>query len=168
MRCARIPALRRGCRGGAGFSVKVIERSAIVTHTAGQMFALVDDVARYPQFLPWCRDARIESVSARERLAALQIAKGSLHMEFTTRNTVEPDALITMELVKGPFNRLTGRWSFTSLGERGSRVVFRVEFEFKNRLMRIALDPLFESICDKIVDAFVKRAQDVYRGASQP
>ena len=142
--------------------MKVVERSAIVTHTAGQMFALVDDVARYPEFLPWCVGARIEAASATERLAAIEIARGGMRTEFTTRNTLEPDTKILMELVKGPFNSLTGRWSFTPIGESGCRVCFRVEFEFKNRWLAPAFSSVFESLCDKIVDAFVARARAVY------
>ena len=68
-----------------------------------------------------------------------------------------------MELVEGPFSRLMGRWNFDAIGERGSRVLFKVEFEFKNKLMAIAMNPVFESVCDKIVDAFVQRAQTAYR-----
>jgi ribosome-associated toxin RatA of RatAB toxin-antitoxin module len=138
--------------------LKVVERSALVKHTPAQMFALVDDVPRYPEFLPWCVGARIESASAGERLAQLKIARGAIHLEFTTRNTVVPDAEILMQLVEGPFNHLTGRWNFDPIGDRGSRVRFKVDFEFKNRLMAMAFNPVFESVCDKIVDAFVVRA----------
>jgi ribosome-associated toxin RatA of RatAB toxin-antitoxin module len=97
-----------------------------------------------------------------ERIAALEIVRGGLRMEFTTRNTVSPPDKILMELVEGPFKRLIGRWRFEPLGERGSRVGFHVEFEFKSRLMGLALNPLFESVCDNIVDAFVARAREVY------
>lgn len=147
--------------------MKVVERSAIVTSTPVQMFGLVDDVARYPQFLPGCAAARVESVSATERIASLEIARGGLHMAFTTRNTVALPSHILMELVEGPFKRLTGRWSFEPIGAEGSRVRFRVEFEFKNRLMALALNSIFESVCDNIVDAFVVRAREVY-GAAAP
>ena len=145
--------------------MKVVDRSAIVTATPAQMFALVDDVPRYPEFLPGCVAARLDSTSANARIAALEIARGGLRLEFTTRNTVSPPGQILMELVQGPFNRLIGRWRFESLGERGSRVGFHVEFEFKSRLMGIALNPVFESVCDKIVDSFVVRAREVYGAA---
>jgi ribosome-associated toxin RatA of RatAB toxin-antitoxin module len=155
----RVQALK----GGRGDErLKVVERSALVKHTPAQMFALVDDVPRYPEFLPWCVGARIESSSAGERLAQLKIARGAIHLEFTTRNTVLPDAEILMQLVEGPFNHLTGRWNFDSIGDRGSRVRFKVDFEFKNRLMGMAFNPVFEAVCDEIVDAFVVRAQRIY------
>jgi len=148
--------------------VKVVERSAIVAYTPAQMFALVDDVPRYPEFLPGCKSARAEYTSPTERIASIDIAKGHIKLGFTTRNTVQPGVSVHMELIEGPFNRLTGHWSFSPMGERGSRVIFRVEFEFKNRLMAVALNPLFESVCDKIVDAFVARARNTYGLPSVP
>jgi len=143
--------------------LQVVERSAIGTFTAAQMFALVDDVARYPEFLPWCTGSRIETVSATERLATLQIARGVLRMEFTTRNTVTPDSQLLMRLVDGPFRSLAGEWRFEAIGDRGSRVQFRVEFEFKNRLTAAAFNAMFEALCATIIDAFVLRAQKIYR-----
>jgi ribosome-associated toxin RatA of RatAB toxin-antitoxin module len=145
--------------------LKVLDRSAIVTATPAQMFALVDDVPRYPEFLPGCVAARFENNSAHERIAALEIVRGGVHMEFTTRNRVAPPSEILMELVRGPFTHLIGRWRFEPIGEQGSRVGFHVEFEFKSRLMALALNPVFESVCDNIVDAFVMRAREVYRAA---
>lgn len=143
--------------------MQVVERSAIVTFTPAQMFALVNDVARYPEFLPWCTAARIEDLSETERLAAIKVARGVLRTEFTTRNTLKKDAQILMQLVDGPFRNLTGEWRFEAIGERGSRVRFRVEFEFKNRLTAAAFNAVFEALCNTIVDAFVVRAQNIYR-----
>src|SRR6266850_896648 len=133
--------------------MQVVERSALVTYTAAQMFALVDDVARYPEFLPWCVGAQVEDVSDSERIAALKVARGVLQTEFTTRNTLVRDAKIHMQLLHGPFRDLIGEWRFAPIGERGSRVDFRVEFEFKNRLTASAFNAVFESLCGTIVDA---------------
>ena len=142
--------------------MQVVERSALVIYTPAQMFALVNDVARYPDFLPWCVGVKVEEVSATERIAALKIARGVLQTEFTTRNTLLPDAQIHMQLLHGPFRDLTGLWRFEAIGARGSRVEFRVQFEFKNRLTAAAFDAVFESLCGSIVDAFAQRAQRVY------
>jgi ribosome-associated toxin RatA of RatAB toxin-antitoxin module len=141
----------------------IVERSALVTFTPAQMYALVSDVARYPEFLPWCVSAQVEQVSPTEALAAVKVAKGVVHMQFTTRNSLRPDAEILMQLAEGPFSRLTGRWNFEAVGERGSRVLFRIDFEFKSRMMAAAFNPMFRSVCDSIVDAFVQRAQSIYR-----
>ena len=120
--------------------MQLVERSALVTYTAAQMFALVNDVARYPEFLPWCIGARVEEVSAGERVASLKMARGVLRTEFTTRNTLKQDEQIQMKLLHGPFRDLTGEWRFEPIGTRGSRVYFRVEFEFKNRLTATAFN----------------------------
>jgi len=142
--------------------LQVVERSAIVSFTPAQMFALVNDVARYPEFLPWCAGARVEELSDTERLASIKVARGLLRTEFTTRNTLKRDAQILMHLIDGPFRNLIGEWRFDAIGERGSRVSFRVEFEFKNRLTAAALGAAFETVCSTIVDAFVLRAQKIY------
>jgi len=143
--------------------VQVVERSAIVTYAPAQMFALVNDVFRYPEFLPWCVGARVEQLSETESLATVKIVRGVLRTEFTTRNTLQQDAQILMQLVEGPFRQMRGQWCFDAIGERGSQVRFHVEFEFKNRLMAAALNPVFEAVCGATVDAFVLRAQQIYR-----
>jgi len=145
-----------------GSGLPVVERSAMVTFTAKQMFDLVNDVGRYPQFLPWCTGARVEDRSDTERVASVKVARGVLRMEFTTRNTLKRDVQILMHLIDGPFRNLIGEWRFDAIGERGSRVSFRVEFEFKNRLTAAALGAAFEAVCNSIVDAFVLRAQKIY------
>jgi ribosome-associated toxin RatA of RatAB toxin-antitoxin module len=143
--------------------LKVVERSAIVPFTAAQMYQLVNDVASYPQFLPWCKSGRIiEEISPTETLAAMSIERGVLRSEFTTRNQLQPDRDIVMNLAEGPFRSLTGHWQFIPIGERGSRVSFRVEFEFRNPLTAAAFNTVFESLCGTIVDAFAARARKIY------
>lgn len=146
--------------------MRIVERSALVSYTPAQMFALVNDVARYPEFLPWCVSARVEEISATTRVATLKVARGVLHTEFTTRNTLLPDAKIDMQLTHGPFRELRGAWRFEAIGGRGSRVEFRVEFEFKNRLTAVAFNSAFEALCGTIVDAFTVRAHVMYGGAA--
>src|ERR1700730_4180849 len=102
--------------------MQVVERSALVTYTAAQMFALVNDVARYPEFLPWCVGARVEEVAADERIAALKVARGVLQTEFTTRNPFEQNAQFHRQLMQGRFRNLAGEWRFEPIGTRGSRV----------------------------------------------
>ena len=142
--------------------MQVVERSALVTFTAAQMYELVNDVARYPEFLPWCTGARVEEISDVERLASVQVSRGVLKTEFATRNTLEKDARIVMQLAKGPFRRLTGEWRFEPIGEHGSRVRFRIEFEFKSSLTAMAFGSAFETLCASIVDAFAQRARAIY------
>jgi ribosome-associated toxin RatA of RatAB toxin-antitoxin module len=126
------------------------------------MFALVNAVERYPEFLPWCVGARVADESDTERLASITVARGVLNTKFTTRNTLKKDSQILMHLVDGPFRFLKGEWRFDAIGDRGSRVRFRMEFEFKNRLTAAAFSAAFETLCGTIVDAFVLRAQKIY------
>jgi ribosome-associated toxin RatA of RatAB toxin-antitoxin module len=142
--------------------LQVIERSAVVKHTAAQMFDLVNDVGRYPEFLPWCSGSRVTDESPERRLASVSVARGPLRTEFTTRNTLTPDSAIHMQLVDGPFRSLLGQWRFEGAGGGGSRVTFRIEFEFKNRLTALALGAAFEALCGTIVEAFVSRADKIY------
>jgi ribosome-associated toxin RatA of RatAB toxin-antitoxin module len=140
----------------------LVERSALVTYTPAQMFTLVNDVGSYPEFLPWCVGAHAQDVSKLERLATVKVARGLLQAEFTTRNSLQPDVQILMQLVHGPFRDLKGLWRFDGIGERGCKVQFKVEFEFKNRLTATAFNAIFETLCANIVDAFAQRAQKVY------
>jgi ribosome-associated toxin RatA of RatAB toxin-antitoxin module len=142
--------------------MQIVERSALVTYTPAQMFALVNDVERYPEFLPWCVGSSIQDVSPTERVAEVKVKRGVLETDFTTRNTLQQDAAIHMRLMHGPFRELTGDWRFEAIGARGSRVRFRVEFEFKNRLTAAAFNSVFEAMCGTIVDAFAVRAQKIY------
>ncbi len=142
--------------------MQVVERHSIVPYTPAQMYALVNDVASYPEFLPWCVGAKFEDVTANERLASLDVSRGMLRTSFTTRNQLTPDTEILMRLAEGPFKHMTGRWRFEPIGGRGARVDFRAEFEFKNPLTAVAFSSIFETLCGTIVDAFVARARSIY------
>jgi ribosome-associated toxin RatA of RatAB toxin-antitoxin module len=142
--------------------MQVVERTSLTTYTAAQMFALVNDVARYPEFLPWCTEARVQCLSPDETIAELKVERGVLRTEFTTRNLLRADAQINMQLVHGPFRDLRGEWRFEPIGTRGSRVHFRIEFEFKNRLTAAAFNAVFEALCGTIIEAFVARAESIY------
>jgi len=142
--------------------VQVIERSALVGYTNGQMFELVNDVARYPEFLPWCTRACVETVDPNQNIATLNIVRGILRTEFTTRNVAVGNSRLAMRLEKGPFKHLVGEWRFDSIGEHGSRVSLRVEFEFGNSWTGAALSGIFGSLCGTLVDAFVARARALY------
>jgi ribosome-associated toxin RatA of RatAB toxin-antitoxin module len=143
-------------------AMQVVERSALVTYTAAQMFALVNDVERYPEFLPWCVGAEVQELSQTERTATLRVARGVLQAEFTTLNHITPGARILMRLTHGPFRDLNGEWRFDDIAASGSKVQFRVAFEFKNLLTAAAFNSVFESLCGTIVDAFATRARNVY------
>jgi ribosome-associated toxin RatA of RatAB toxin-antitoxin module len=142
--------------------VTTISRSAIVPYSAPAMFDLVADVESYPQFLPWCSDARSQSLTEDEDHATVEISKGKLRTSFTTRNLLDRGRSIKMHLVDGPFRSLEGRWKFEPLGDAGCKVSLDMEFEFSNRLMAATAGRAFGEIASTLVDAFSKRAMEVY------
>lgn len=139
-----------------------IHKSALVPYRPPQMFALVDDIAAYPQFLPWCRSAEELERSADEVKACLEIAYSGLHKSFTTLNRMQQGKVIEMRLVEGPFKRLEGYWRFDALGDEGTRISLDLEFEFSNTLVGLTLGPVFSQIANTLVDAFTQRAVSVY------
>jgi len=126
------------------------------------MFALVNDIASYSDFLPWCRSSEIIEQQEEELRATIEIAHGSLHKSFTTKNRLQQDKMIEMRLEQGPFKHLEGFWRFDVLGERACKVSLDLDFEFSNRLIGMAMGPIFSQIANNLVDAFSKRAVDVY------
>ena len=122
------------------------------------MYALVADIERYPDFLPWCRTTTVHRREEREVEASLEIARGPVRKSFRTRNTMHPSHLIEVSLVAGPFRRLRGEWHFVSLEGRGCRVSLHLDFAFSNWAMQALLNPVFSEIADSLVDAFCRRA----------
>ena len=139
-----------------------ISRSADVPFPAPDMFDLVADIERYPSFLPWCRSATVHARSSSEVTASLEIARGPFRKSFTTRNRMTGRQRIEIELVDGPFSRLDGCWSFDGIAARRCKVGFEMQFEISNRVAARILTPLFEEIARTMVDAFSRRAHQVY------
>lgn len=146
--------------------MREIQRSALVPYTPAQMFALVDDFERYPEFLPWVSGAKLLETTDTERVGQLEISRAGLQEQVTTRNTIAPPGRLEMKLLDGPFNMLEGVWTFEPIGgestPRGSRIGLVLRFEFKNRMMDVLLASKFAASCDTLVDAFVARARVVY------
>jgi ribosome-associated toxin RatA of RatAB toxin-antitoxin module len=140
--------------------MKRISRSAIVEHSAEEMYALVDDIESYPAFLPWCAEARVEDIDGRRR-ATLSAAMRGLRQSFTTLNENRPAQSIDMQLVEGPFRRFAATWRFRPLASNACAIEFTLEYEFASRALGRLLEPLFNHIADTMVDAFTRRADAV-------
>jgi ribosome-associated toxin RatA of RatAB toxin-antitoxin module len=125
------------------------------------MYTLVSDVAAYPEFLPWCEKVEVLHNDEFEQLARIHMAIGKLHKGFTTRNRLEPERAIHMQLVEGPFRHLTGEWSFEPHNS-GCRVSLDMRFEFTNRFFDLALGTPFHKIANSMVDAFIRRADEIH------
>ncbi len=140
-----------------------IHRHALVPYTPAEMFGLVDDVEAYPSFLPWCRQARVLGRTEDEVRATIELAKGSVRKAFTTCNRLQKDKMIEMRLVEGPFKHLEGFWRFDPLADgTSSKVSLDLEFEFSGKLLALAIGPVLNPIANTLVDAFVRRAREVY------
>ena len=138
------------------------EKSVLVEYSAAQMYALVADVDRYPEFLPWCGGAEILSQDADVVRAAISIDFRGIRQRFSTENRQREPELIEMKLVDGPFRVLDGSWRFKPLGEQACRVDFRLHYEFSSKLLEKLVGPVFHYIANTFVDAFVKRAGQLH------
>jgi len=139
-----------------------IHRSAIVSYSAHQMFELVADIPAYPKFLPWCGGARILSTQGDEVIAAIDIAYSGVHRTFSTRNLLQHDKMMEIQLLEGPFSYLQGFWQFKALDEQSSKISLDLEFDVANRIVGLALTPVFSNIANQLVDRFHRRATDLY------
>jgi len=142
--------------------LQTVSRSALVPYAAGEMYALVVDVEEYPSFLPWCRSARILEPGEGSVEARLEIGRGPLRKTFTTRNAMTRDSRIDIELIDGPFKHLQGCWQFVALDDAGCRILLDLEFELANALLRRTLGPIFSEIANTMVEAFCRRARELY------
>ncbi len=144
-----------------GAGVTTVRRMAFVPFSAEQMFDLVNDVAAYPAFLPWCAGSEILSQDAGAMRARLRLKKGPLDASFTTDNRLKPGRGIALALVDGPFSRLHGQWHFEP-ADGGSIVRLELEFEFSGKLLGKVFATAFKPIADSLVEAFKTRAYAVY------
>jgi ribosome-associated toxin RatA of RatAB toxin-antitoxin module len=140
-----------------------VERTVLVEQPAVDMFNLVDDVASYPQFLPWCSRTEVKVKTDAVTEAAIHIDYHHLRQRFTTRNDKRFPERMDISLLEGPFRRLQGHWRFQPLGDGACKVEFSLEYEFSNRIVEKLIGPVFGYIANSTVDAFVRRAQALAR-----
>ena len=138
--------------------MKNIARSAIVEHSAAKMYALVENVEAYPEFLPWCTASQVLARTGSRTRATLTVGVGGLRHAFTTLNENRPGEAIDMHLVSGPFRKFEGRWRFVPLAPDACRIEFSLQYEFSSRVLGKVLSPLFDGMADSMVEAFVRRA----------
>jgi ribosome-associated toxin RatA of RatAB toxin-antitoxin module len=139
-----------------------VARTALVPYSARQMFDLVADIESYPDFLPWCSGAKMHERSGEKVIATLEFVRGRMRRSFKTQAIFDEGRSIDLSLLEGPFRRLEGGWKFRDVGEEGCRVELDIEFDFKSRLLDMAVGPFFEDICNSLVDGFSRRAASLY------
>jgi ribosome-associated toxin RatA of RatAB toxin-antitoxin module len=142
--------------------LKRVVRSAIVEHSAAAVYALVDDVESYPEFLPWCRAAKVLERGPGKTVATLTVGVRGIRQSFTTDNANRPGEGIDLRLVEGPFRKFSAAWRFTALDEHAARIEFSMEYEFASKVLGKMLEPLFDQIADTMVAAFSRRADQLH------
>jgi ribosome-associated toxin RatA of RatAB toxin-antitoxin module len=148
--------------------MKTVHKSVLIWFSAEEMFALVTDVARYPEFLPWCDRAAVLSQDGDEVTAEIGMALGGFHKSFSTRNQHVPGRQVKLQLIDGPFKHLDGTWDFhplidpnTQSPQRACRIELTLNYSFDS-MFGALVGPVFDKIASTLVDAFVKRAEQVY------
>ena len=147
---------------GATTTMPEVNKSVLVDFSPEQMFALVDAVERYPEFLPWCGAASVAYRDQHKTRATIHIDYRGIKQSFTTENLKAPGQTIRVKLVDGPFKRLDGNWRFVPLGGHGCKVELRLHFEFSSKLLAKLVGPVFNYIANTFIDAFVRRARATY------
>lgn len=140
-----------------------VQRSVLVPHTCAQMFDLVADVAKYPEFMPWCGGANVSRHDEHGMEASITISIAGVRQTFSTRNEHDYPGKIVFNLKDGPFSELTGNWQFIPLGDgQACKVVYTMQYAFSSRTLETIVGPIFNRIATSFIDSFTQRAQKVY------
>ncbi len=139
-----------------------------VHHTAPQMFDLVADVERYPEFVPWCESLKIRQRKPKPNDTEIVVADMTVSFKlvretFTSRVTLDrPNLKISVEYLRGPFSNLLNRWNFVARGEHACDVVFFIAYEFRSRMLAMLMGTMFDTAFRRLASAFESRADAVY------
>ncbi len=139
-----------------------IKKTRIVNYSCEQMFALVNDVEHYAEFLPYCTQSFVNFRNENEVQATLVISAAGINKSFTTNNRLQTNKMIEIRLVDGPFKSLEGFWLFEEINHNSCQIIFDLEFEFINGLFVKFISPIFAQITNQMVDEFCLRAEQLY------
>jgi len=140
-----------------------IHRSALLPHSAEQVYKLVNDVEAYPRFMEGCVGAQVLRADASSMEARLDLARGGITQSFTTLNALRPYESITLSLKQGPFDHFDGSWRFVALAPEACKVSLDLEFRVRGGLLSAAAARLLDRVTSNLVDAVVRRAGELYR-----
>ncbi len=143
-------------------TVHQVVKSILIPYSAAEIFDLVNAVERYPEFMPWCGGATVHNRDEHALTASIVIDFHGIKQTFTTRNTNQRPSRIDVALVDGPFQSLVGHWTFNALREDACKVVFELNYAFKNRALEAIVGPVFNKIANSFIDAFANRAEVIY------
>ena len=142
-----------------------INRSALMPYSAKTMYEVVNGVTEYPEFLPWCADAKILSQNDTSMDASILIKKAGVNHWFSTSNSLVKNKTIEMNLLDGPFKKLEGVWEFIEFDEKASKIILKLEFEFSLGLGKTLVAPVFSQIANSMVESFCNRAHQINKGS---
>lgn len=145
-----------------------VDKSVLVAYSAQQMYDLVRDVERYPEFLPWCLAARIRRRDGQTIHADMVIGFRMVRERFTSKVDLAPPHRIDVAYEEGPFKYLNNHWIFEPTPDGGCVIDFFVKFEFRNRMLQKLIEVLFQEAVRRMVSAFEARARALYGSAAQP
>lgn len=143
-----------------------VQKSILIAHSASRMYALVDDVTQYPEFLPWCGGVDLIKQDETTTVATLHIAYHGIRQKFTTENHKTYPVAMEIKLKDGPFKQLEGAWRFIALNENACKIEFMLNYEFSNGFLEKMIAPVFSHIANTFVDSFVARADVVYKNSN--
>lgn len=139
-----------------------VVKTVLVPYSAEEMFVLVDGVESYPQFLPWCGGTELHFRDDVSTEATIHISYMQVKQHFTTQNTKRHPEEMIIRLKRGPFRKLEGSWHFKALAAEACKIEFIMHYEFSSGLLEKVLGPVFGMLTNNMVDAFVRRAEQVY------
>lgn len=140
----------------------LVEKSVLVGYSSQRMFDLVERVEDYPQFLPWCGGTQVQRMEGGTVVATVKIDYRGLKQSFTTENSHQAPQAIVMKLKEGPFSHLEGSFRFVALRNDACKIEFKLQYSFSNKILEKLVSPVFDYIANTFVDAFVKRAEEIY------
>lgn len=140
-----------------------VSKTVLVPHSAGEMFLMVDDVQKYPEFLPWCGGVEIKQQDEDCTIAAIYIDYHGLKQKFCTENAKDFPHSMSMQLREGPFKKFSGLWQFTALNAEACKIEFKLHYEFSSVMLEKIIAPVFSHIANTFVDNFVARAEKIYK-----
>jgi ribosome-associated toxin RatA of RatAB toxin-antitoxin module len=144
-----------------------VRKSANVPYTAEQMYDLVNDIETYPEFLPRCTGAKVFDRKDDSLTATVFLSSGKIKQTFTTENLMQVGERIDVKLISGPFKYLSGYWKFQNTGEKYCHIELKMDFEFKNKLLKLTLAAVFNLFINSLIGSFTERAKQTYGDSSK-
>tara|TARA_Y100000768_G_scaffold376198_1_gene347974 strand:- start:7275 stop:7712 length:438 start_codon:yes stop_codon:yes gene_type:complete len=122
------------------------------------IFNLINNVEKYPDYLPWCTKTEVEYISDNTINGKIFISKSFIKWNFSTKNIIQKDKSISLSLIDGPFEALNGKWTFSSLDKNNTKVSLEINYKFKNSLIELSIEPIFTTIMNSILQSFISQA----------